>query len=169
MRIVPISVVLMTPCPAAEWRRLVRSLAGAGRPLPRHYSPVPDHHAAGLQRVRRPGGQHVHHASRHPVRSSNPRRLVCPSAYALRACRDEDFAIRYPQRTSIERLPLSSDADGKYIDLGPYFHASPYTVTASMPLPRVFEVFRYMGLRHLPVLDGNSNIVGMVTREELTG
>jgi hypothetical protein len=77
--------------------------------------------------------------------------------------------MRYPQRTSIERLPLGSSIEGKFIDLGPYFNSSPYTVTANMPLARVFEVFRYMGLRHLPVLDETSNVIGMVTREELTG
>eukprot|EP00045_Choanoeca_perplexa_P008383 m.77564 g.77564 ORF g.77564 m.77564 type:complete len:807 (-) comp14471_c0_seq1:58-2478(-) len=80
----------------------------------------------------------------------------------------EDFAMRYPQRTAVERLALSADALEKFIDLGPYFHASPYTVTADMPLPRVFEVFRYLGLRHLPVLDDQTKVIGMVTREELT-
>ena len=43
-----------------------------------------------------------------------------------------------------------------------------YTVLQICPLPRVFTLFRTMGLRHLPVTDDQNCIVGLITRKDLT-
>ncbi|EDQ86364.1 uncharacterized protein MONBRDRAFT_28321 [Monosiga brevicollis MX1] len=78
------------------------------------------------------------------------------------------FQMKYPQRTPIEAVTLPPAALEDYIDLRPYMNASPYTVDPNTPLPRVFEIFRNLGLRHLPVLDHAHNVVGIITRKELT-
>lgn len=44
---------------------------------------------------------------------------------------------------------------------------TPYTITADTPLPRVFNLYRSLGLRHVPVLRGDE-IIGIITRKELT-
>jgi CBS-domain-containing membrane protein len=44
---------------------------------------------------------------------------------------------------------------------------SPLTVDAHCPLPRVWTLFRTMGLRHLVVLDHDHCVVGIITREDL--
>lgn len=38
-------------------------------------------------------------------------------------------------------------------DVRPYMNPSPYTVYPDTPVPQVFNLFRSMGLRHLPVVD----------------
>ena len=84
-----------------------------------------------------------------------------------------------------------------YVDLRPYFHASPYTVLARAPASQTFRLFRDMGLRHIVVvrrvtcpgcchrcqlelcprltrerrhtqMDANNDAVGVVTRHDLT-
>ena len=45
-------------------------------------------------------------------------------------------------------------------DVTPYMTPCPYTVSTLSPIPYVFNLFRTMGLRHLPVLDS----MGQVTR-----
>ena len=37
-------------------------------------------------------------------------------------------------------------------DLSLYMNPSPYTISHQAPLPQVFNLFRTMGLRHLPVM-----------------
>ena len=44
---------------------------------------------------------------------------------------------------------------------------SPLTVDAHCPLPRVWTLFRTMGLRHLVVLDHDHCVVGIITRQDL--
>lgn len=44
---------------------------------------------------------------------------------------------------------------------------TPFTVTDDTPLPRVFNLYRSLGLRHVPVLRGE-DIIGIITRKELT-
>lgn len=38
-------------------------------------------------------------------------------------------------------------------DISRYMNPSPYTVYPNTPVPQVFNLFRSMGLRHLPVVD----------------
>ena len=38
-------------------------------------------------------------------------------------------------------------------DLSLYMNPSPYTISKKAPLPLVFNLFRTMGLRHLPVIE----------------
>lgn len=40
----------------------------------------------------------------------------------------------------------------QFVDVSPYMNLHPYTVHEEMSLPRVFNLFRTMGLRHIIVL-----------------
>ena len=48
----------------------------------------------------------------------------------------------------------------------PHCDRSPYVVNELLPLRRVFRLFSTMGLRHLPVVDAHSLVVGMITRKD---
>jgi hypothetical protein len=50
-----------------------------------------------------------------------------------------------------------------------YLNPTPYTTEPDAPLPRVFDLYRTMGLRYIPVVDGSHHcVVGLITRKELT-
>ena len=54
-----------------------------------------------------------------------------------------------------------------FVDLRPYMNPVPFSVRETSPLTRVFLLFRTMGLRHLPVIDIDNKILGIITRENL--
>lgn len=45
---------------------------------------------------------------------------------------------------------------------------TPYTIQAGATLSRVMHLFQRIGLRHLPVVDNRNNVVGMITRKDIT-
>ena len=53
------------------------------------------------------------------------------------------------------------------IDLRPYVNRSETAVPADFSAMRTYLVFRTLGLRHLPVVDEQNRVVGMITRKEL--
>jgi hypothetical protein len=55
-----------------------------------------------------------------------------------------------------------------YMDFSAYLNPTPFIVEPDSPLPRVFDLYRTMGLRYVPVVDSNWYIVGLITRKELT-
>eukprot|EP00047_Mylnosiga_fluctuans_P022998 m.130414 g.130414 ORF g.130414 m.130414 type:complete len:534 (-) comp9448_c0_seq4:275-1876(-) len=80
----------------------------------------------------------------------------------------EHFVRRYPQRRNINDIHTPAEKDSLYMDLTPYMHMHPYTLDPDMPLCRAFELYRTMGLRHIPILKDGTQIAGMLTRKELT-
>lgn len=54
------------------------------------------------------------------------------------------------------------------MDFSMYLNPAPYTIESDATLPRVFDLYRTMGLRYIPVVDGSHCIVGLITRKELT-
>jgi predicted transcriptional regulator len=58
------------------------------------------------------------------------------------------------------------DKEGK-IDLMEYCDRSPLAVTAMTTVARAYEMFRKLGLRHLMVLGGRGEVVGVITRKDL--
>ena len=52
------------------------------------------------------------------------------------------------------------------IDLRPHCDRAP-VVHELLPMHRVFRLFQTMGLRHLPVIDQFSHLVGIITRKDL--
>jgi len=62
-----------------------------------------------------------------------------------------------------------SDADrARYINLGPYMNAACLTVNEALPLHKTLDCLQQMSLRHLPVLDDNHRVRGMITRHNLS-
>jgi chloride channel 7 len=79
-----------------------------------------------------------------------------------------DFRESYPRFIDISILQHVSDEEKEFeIDLRPYMNLSPYSLTENSNLPRVFRLFRGLGLRHLVIVDLHNNVVGIVTRIDI--
>eukprot|EP01132_Coremiostelium_polycephalum_P001196 gene1196-1509_t len=53
------------------------------------------------------------------------------------------------------------------IDLRPYMNSSGITIHDTFSFSEAYKLFRTMGLRHLPVVDINNEVVGIITRKDL--
>ncbi|XP_022123633.2 H(+)/Cl(-) exchange transporter 7 [Pieris rapae] len=77
------------------------------------------------------------------------------------------FRKEYPRFASIEELDISDWELACTIDLRPFMNPSPYTLPHRASLPRLFRLFRALGLRHLPIVNDVNEVVGMVTRKDI--
>ncbi|XP_044253357.1 H(+)/Cl(-) exchange transporter 7 [Tribolium madens] len=77
------------------------------------------------------------------------------------------FRDEYPRYPTIEQVCVSEVEKTYSIDLRPFMNPSPYTVLHSSSLPRMFRLFRALGLRHLPIVNDTNEVIGMVTRKDL--
>lgn len=77
------------------------------------------------------------------------------------------FRKAYPRYPTIEEINLTDEELSCTLDLRPFMNPSPYTVPLTSSLPRVFRLFRALGLRHLIVVNDFNEVVGMVTRKDL--
>ncbi|CAE7649249.1 Clcn7 [Symbiodinium pilosum] len=70
--------------------------------------------------------------------------------------------------TPEEILEQISEEDlDKQVNLMPYMNRAAYTVPHKASVLRCFAIFRSIGLRHLPVLDEQSRLRGLITRKDL--
>ncbi|XP_034091839.1 chloride transport protein 6 [Gymnodraco acuticeps] len=74
----------------------------------------------------------------------------------------------YPRYPDIHDLDLALLNPRMIVDVTPYMNPSPYTVSPNTHISQVFNLFRTMGLRHLPVVNAVGEIVGIITRHNLT-
>ncbi|KAM6423775.1 H(+)/Cl(-) exchange transporter 7 isoform 1-T1 [Liasis olivaceus] len=79
----------------------------------------------------------------------------------------KDFRDAYPRFPPIQSIHVSQDERECMMDLTEFMNPSPYTVPQEASLPRVFKLFRALGLRHLVVVDNQNQVVGLVTRKDL--
>uniref|UniRef100_A0A3B3TGN3 Chloride channel protein n=1 Tax=Paramormyrops kingsleyae TaxID=1676925 RepID=A0A3B3TGN3_9TELE len=79
----------------------------------------------------------------------------------------KDFRDAYPRFPPIQSIHVSQDERECMMDLTEFMNPTPYTVTQETSLPRVFKLFRALGLRHLIVVDSDNQVVGLVTRKDL--
>ncbi|KAF7401475.1 hypothetical protein HZH68_007295 [Vespula germanica] len=77
------------------------------------------------------------------------------------------FRKDYPRYPSIEQVHITEEEKTYTIDLRPIMNPSPYTLQHSATLPRVFRLFRALGLRHLPIVNDTNEVVGMITRKDV--
>nr|CAD7397163.1 unnamed protein product [Timema poppensis] len=105
------------------------------------------------------------------------------------------FRDQYPRFSTIEEVNITEEERASTIDMRPFMNQSPYTVQhatmtslsigssvkfylyfirvnvaivlQSASLPRVFRLFRALGLRHLTVVNDAHEVVGIVTRKDL--
>ncbi|XP_061113542.1 H(+)/Cl(-) exchange transporter 6 [Conger conger] len=74
----------------------------------------------------------------------------------------------YPRFPDIHDLDLAQLNPRMIVDVTPYMNPCPYTVSPNTHVSQVFNLFRTMGLRHLPVVNAVGEIVGIITRHNLT-
>ncbi|XP_025423914.1 H(+)/Cl(-) exchange transporter 7-like isoform X2 [Sipha flava] len=77
------------------------------------------------------------------------------------------FREDYPRYSSIEDIELIQNDLKLTINLSKYMNPSPYVVQHTMSMPRVFKLFRAMGLRHIVVINDSNEVAGIVTRKDL--
>ncbi|TRY96888.1 hypothetical protein DNTS_015424 [Danionella cerebrum] len=74
----------------------------------------------------------------------------------------------YPRFPDVHDLDLTLLNPRMIVDVTPYMNPAPYTVSPNTHVSQVFNLFRTMGLRHLPVVNAVGEIVGIITRHNLT-
>ncbi|XP_018323894.1 H(+)/Cl(-) exchange transporter 7 isoform X1 [Agrilus planipennis] len=77
------------------------------------------------------------------------------------------FRDEYPRYPTIDEISITEDEKTYSVDLRPFMNSSPYTVLHNTSLPRMFRLFRGLGLRHLPIVNDTNEVIGMVTRKDL--
>ena len=68
--------------------------------------------------------------------------------------------------TPVEEID-DAGLDGVYINLQPLMDAWPYVVFEGASLSRVYRLYRGLGVRHLPVINTDNVVVGILSRKEL--
>jgi len=79
-----------------------------------------------------------------------------------------DFEAHYPRYPSVSSLKVEAHEMGSFVDLRPYMNPTPYTVHACAPVARAFALVRGLGLRHVAVVNDCHDVVGIITRANLT-
>jgi CBS domain-containing protein len=79
-----------------------------------------------------------------------------------------DFEAAYPRYPDARSLSFTADEKRMYVDLRPYMDPTPLTVHVHTPLQRAYHLFKDMGLRHLLVVNNSHDVVGVVSRNNLT-
>eukprot|EP01029_Cantina_marsupialis_P013004 TRINITY_DN28836_c0_g1_i1.p1 TRINITY_DN28836_c0_g1~~TRINITY_DN28836_c0_g1_i1.p1 ORF type:complete len:895 (+),score=278.33 TRINITY_DN28836_c0_g1_i1:62-2746(+) len=96
------------------------------------------------------------------------RAKMAPGSIHLSDClTGQDLEKMYPRYYQVDELDLSHEDLESYVDLTHYINPTPYTIQQAAPLVRVFDMFRTLGLRHVPVVDTDNCVVGMITRKDL--
>ena len=68
------------------------------------------------------------------------------------------FRADYPRYPSIEDIELDDHEMEYTIDLRPFMNPAPYSVYYCASLPRIFKLFRGLGLRHLVVINDQQEV-----------
>lgn len=84
-----------------------------------------------------------------------------------RNIRLKDFRNFYPVYLKVHEIDIEEEEREYIMDLRPFMNPSPYTIESTFSLPRVFKLFRGLGLRHLIVVNEKNQAIGMVTRKDL--
>lgn len=79
----------------------------------------------------------------------------------------EAFRDEYPRYPSIDDVKLNNDKlDKLTIDMKIFMNPSPYSVNQLSSIPRIFFLFRALGLRHLVVTDDDNRVKGIISRKD---
>ena len=99
-------------------------------------------------------------------------RPIIPSGYAELTqnvtIAHDTIEKTYPAYAEIGDAILDSEDMESWLDLRNYMDPSPISISSKSSLTKAFNLFRQMGLRHLPVTDENHRVVGILTRHDLT-
>ncbi|XP_033749543.1 H(+)/Cl(-) exchange transporter 7-like [Pecten maximus] len=79
----------------------------------------------------------------------------------------KDFRDAYPRFTPIHQIHISPQERNFHIDLKSFLNPGAYSVSHCASFPRIFRLFRALGLRHVVVVNRKHQVIGMVTRKDL--
>jgi len=74
----------------------------------------------------------------------------------------------YPKYPRVEDVRLTHTDRDAFMDLRPYANTSPVSVQEKASLGRTYELFRTLGMRFLPVVNRHNQVVGTITRADLS-
>ncbi|GAB5367354.1 hypothetical protein AAMO2058_001223200 [Amorphochlora amoebiformis] len=74
----------------------------------------------------------------------------------------------YPHFPVAASISLTQEEEAKFINLRQYCDPVPHMVPAEASVWHVYNLFRQLGLRHLCVIDNNGDVIGVITRQDLT-
>ena len=101
---------------------------------------------------------------RHQLLTLLKRKTYLPNACELAP---DDFRSTYPRYVSLSSISMSAEERTCLLDLRPYMNLSPYSLTENSNLPRIFRLFRGLGLRHIVIVDMHNRVTGIVTRIDI--
>lgn len=80
----------------------------------------------------------------------------------------ETFRNEYPRFPCIKDIRISHDksASNYTIDMEMFMNPTPYSINQLTSVPRIFMLFRSLGLRHLMVVDADNHVRGIITRKD---
>ncbi|KAH8868706.1 H(+)/Cl(-) exchange transporter 7 [Schistosoma japonicum] len=108
-------------------------------------------------------------SSEHLALLLQKRAFVSKSGNIIYSLTYKDYDDAYPSYPKLGDVlaNLSCDDMDAYLDLRPYMCEAPYSVPETMTMTRVYHLFRLLGLRHLPVVDNQNQVRGIITRKDL--
>eukprot|EP00466_Bigelowiella_natans_P004969 jgi/Bigna1/90723/estExt_fgenesh1_pg.C_770101 len=80
----------------------------------------------------------------------------------------DDLNRTYPHFPAVENLRLNEVEKQYIVDFSIFMNLTPHRVLPTASVWHVYQLFRQMGLRHLCVVDTQGDIIGMITRQDLT-
>lgn len=80
----------------------------------------------------------------------------------------EAFRDAYPRYPTMKDINIHEDKSlhNYHINMKMFMNPSPYTVHENTSVPRVFQLFRALGLRHLIVANTDNCVKGIITRRD---
>lgn len=80
----------------------------------------------------------------------------------------EVFRNEYPRFPTLADIHIHEDKTlhNYHINLRMFMNPTPYCVKEETSVPRVFQMFRALGLRHLVIVDSDNRVRGIVTRKD---
>ena len=79
-----------------------------------------------------------------------------------------DIEQSYPHYPDVSSVCLSSIERDMYVDLRPYLNSTPTTIHVHAPIDFALHMFKALALRHLIVINDCHDVVGILTRHDLT-
>ncbi|CAH1773141.1 unnamed protein product [Owenia fusiformis] len=70
----------------------------------------------------------------------------------------EELTRLYPRYPNIHDINLSELDPASIMDVTPYMNPCPYMASPHTPVTQIFNLFRSMGLRHLPIINNNGEL-----------
>ncbi|XP_038061582.1 chloride transport protein 6-like [Patiria miniata] len=100
------------------------------------------------------------------------KKKVCYAENTSSLCQEElsygELTEDYPRFQDIHDIDINAINHNKIMDVTSFMNPCPYTVSPETPVSKVFNLFRTMGLRHLMVINSCGEVLGIITRHNLT-